>query len=121
MNNGQLEVTESSDTTPSHGKELDQQLRDSSSLEQNELTFKSEDDVSTPATTDSNSTELQRLISVPLLGEKFSSESGRLMIDSSNGNKWALKSENGQHVLYGDPEGNTMAALNLDEKSKYSK
>lgn len=129
MNNGQLKVTNSSDTSPSYGKDLDQQLKDPSSLDQNlkvlepenELTEKLEDDLSTPATTDSNNAELQKLLSTPLLGAKFSSESGRLMLDSSNGNKWALKSDNGQHILYGDPRGNTMAVLNLDENSKYSK
>lgn len=127
MNNGQLTVADSSDTTPSYGKQFDSQLQ-YSSLDQNlkvsdgELSEEElKDDVSTPETSDTNNAELQKLLSSPLLGAKFSSESGRLIIDGTNGNKWALKSDNGQHVLYNDPQGNNMAVLNLNGNSKYSK
>lgn len=135
MNNGQLDVKDSQDTTPSYGKEFDaeyqKQSQPNSPLEDKlKVTDEAEkaDEIesqnqesSSPQSTDQNNAELQKLLSMPLEGAKFSTKSGHLTIDSSNGNKWALKSNNGQHTLYGDPQGNTMAALNLNDSSAYSK
>lgn len=125
MNNGQLTVADSSDTNPSYGKQFDSKSRDLS-LEQNLKVLDgetpegmSDQDASTQETTDTNNAELQKLLSSPLLGARFSSNSGRLNLESSNGNKWVVKSDNGQIFLYN--EGDTLAMLNLNEPSKYSK
>lgn len=62
-----------------------------------------------------NKTEFDQLMARKLIGVRFSFSAGKLTIESTNGQKNALRSptETAQVMLYGDCRSRTMAALNL--------